>query len=88
MIWSLIGCLAAFLTMFGFVPQVLKMMRTHSVKDVSILTFSQFAAGVFLWVLYGIHLGDPIIITANTVTLLSVLIGIFFYCKYKVNSNA
>ena len=37
--WYLIGTVAALLTTFGFVPQVIKMLRTKSVKDISLPTF-------------------------------------------------
>lgn len=46
---------AALFTMFGFVPQVYKVLHTKSVKDVSVVTLIQFSRGVFLWMLYGMH---------------------------------
>ncbi|NYT21226.1 MAG: hypothetical protein GKC07_05430, partial [Methanomicrobiales archaeon] len=51
--WLLIGILAALLTMFGFVPQLMKMYRTKSVSDVSLGTLCQFTTGVSLWAVYG-----------------------------------
>lgn len=81
MIWTIIGISAAFLTMFGFVPQCLKMWRTKSVKDVSGLTLFQFSVGVALWMIYGIHLKDYIIIGANAISLTSLLIALGLYIK-------
>jgi len=81
MIWTIIGISAAFLTMFGFVPQCLKMWRTKSVKDVSGLTLFQFSVGVSLWMIYGIHLKDYIIIGANAISLTSLLIALGLYIK-------
>lgn len=80
--WYIVGTLAAFLTMFGFVPQIIKMFRTKSVKDISLLTFIQFSLGVSLWALYGFHLGDIIIISANSITLLTLIIAIVLYFRY------
>jgi len=54
--WYAVGSLGALLTSFGFVPQVMKMWQTKSVKDISPVTFVQFAAGVSLWAIYGAHL--------------------------------
>jgi MtN3 and saliva related transmembrane protein len=81
MVWMVLGIAAAALTMFGFVPQIIKMWRTHSVKDVSGLTLVQFGVGVALWMLYGIHLKDFIIIGANAVSLATLIIALGFYVK-------
>ena len=81
--WQIIGILAALLTTFGFVPQIIKMRSTKSVKDMSIVTLFQFSAGVLLWTLYGIYLGDLIIITANIVTFITLVIAIVFYHQYN-----
>ena len=79
--WTILGIAAASLTMFGFVPQIIKMWKTHSVKDVSGLTLIQFGAGATLWMLYGIHLKDFIIIGANALSLAALLIALRFYLK-------
>lgn len=81
MVWTVVGIAGASLTMFGFVPQIIKMWKTRSVKDVSGLTLVQFGAGVALWMLYGIHLRDFIIIGANAVSLVTLLIALIFYLK-------
>jgi MtN3 and saliva related transmembrane protein len=82
MIWTIIGSIAATLTMFSFVPQIVKSLRTKSVRDVSSITLFQFSLGVFFWVIYGIYRKDPIIICANLVSLLTLVILIFMYFKY------
>lgn len=81
--WYLIGIAAALLTTFGFVPQIIKMHRTKSVKDVSLVTLFQFSTGVILWALYGIHLGDFIIITANVITFITLVVAIIFYYRNR-----
>jgi MtN3 and saliva related transmembrane protein len=81
--WYLIGIVAALLTTFGFVPQIIKMHRTKSAKDVSLTTLLQFSAGAILWTLYGIHLEDTIIIAANTVTFVTVVCAIAMYCYFN-----
>ena len=85
--WYIIGSAAALLTMFGFVPQMIKMYRTKSVGDVSFPMLFQFSAGVLLWMLYGIHLQDFIIIVANLVTFVTLIIAISLYFIYHVNSE-
>ena len=81
MFWTLIGITAATLTMFGFVPQGIKMLRTKSAKDVSMLTLVQFIVGGTLWLLYGIYLNDYIIIGANAVSLCTLLFDVGIYVK-------
>ena len=86
MFWKIIGVSAAVLTMFGFVPQIVKVFKTKSAKDVSILTLVQFALGTILWIVYGVYLKNAIIITANIVTLTTLLILIsmyIFYTRFK-----
>ena len=81
MLWTIVGIAAASLTMSGFFPQVIKMWKTHSVKDVSGLTLIQFSVGAALWMLYGIHLQDFIIIGANAIALAILLIAVGLYLK-------
>ncbi|MFA5351537.1 MAG: SemiSWEET family transporter [Candidatus Omnitrophota bacterium] len=83
MLWHLIGAMAATLTMFSFIPQIARSLRTKSVKDVSPITLFQLSAGVLLWMIYGIAHKDVIIIGANLITFISLAVLIFLYFKYK-----
>jgi MtN3 and saliva related transmembrane protein len=82
MIWTIIGLSAAILTMFSFIPQIIKVLKTKSAKDVSVFTILQLMTGVCLWIVYGVHLKDPIIITANAITLISLVVLLFLYFNY------
>jgi len=82
--WYLLGTVAAVLTTFGFVPQIIKMHKTRSSKDVSLATLYQFTAGVILWTFYGFHLGDVIIIMANIICFLTLVVAIGFYHHYRL----
>ncbi|HUI39840.1 MAG TPA: SemiSWEET family transporter, partial [Methanothrix sp.] len=79
--WELVGSAAALLTMFGFVPQILKIYRTESVKDVSFYMLFQFTIGIFLWLLYGISISDKILIVSNAVSFLTLIVAIGLYVK-------
>jgi MtN3 and saliva related transmembrane protein len=81
--WTTIGFIAAVLTMFGFVPQVLKMYKTKSVTDISFFALIEFTIGIFLWILYGIYLKNPILIMANAVSFSTLIIALVLYFKYK-----
>jgi MtN3 and saliva related transmembrane protein len=81
--WFIIGSLAACLTMLAFLPQIFKVAKTRSVKDVSLITLLQLSLGVFLWIIYGIHLKDIIIIGANAITLTTLIILLFLYHRHR-----
>lgn len=66
---NLIGLAAGFLTTVAFVPQVVKIWKTRSAKDVSLYTFIAFTIGVGLWLAYGILKQEPPIIVWNAATL-------------------
>jgi MtN3 and saliva related transmembrane protein len=80
--WPLIGVAAAILTMFSFVPQIIKVLRTRSVKDVSIITVFQLSCGSSLWIAYGVHLKDSIIIAANVITLVTLMVVVYLYFNF------
>ncbi|MCA3002354.1 MAG: SemiSWEET transporter [Rhodocyclaceae bacterium] len=67
---DLIGAVAAFLTTVAFVPQVVKIWRSRSAKDISLPMYVVFTIGVATWLVYGLMLGAMPIIIANCVTLL------------------
>ena len=66
---ELIGYLAALLTTISFVPQVWHTYRTRDVSGISLGMYVVFAAGVFLWLVYGLVLGAWPIVVANALTL-------------------
>jgi MtN3 and saliva related transmembrane protein len=66
---DVIGSVAAFLTTVAFVPQVVKIWRSRSAKDVSLPMYVVFTLGVAMCLVYGLLLGAMPIIIANCVTL-------------------
>ena len=81
--FNIIGIVAALLTTFGFVPQIIKMYRSKSSKDVSLGTLVQFSAGTALWTIYGIHIRDLIVVIANVVSFITIVIAIIIYIHYR-----
>jgi MtN3 and saliva related transmembrane protein len=65
-----IGGIAATLTTGSFVPQVWRVWQTRHTKDISLLMYTFFTAGVALWLAYGILLDAWPVIIANSITLL------------------
>ena len=83
MFWQIVGISAATLTMFSFIPQIIKILESKSAKDVSLITLLQLSLGVSLWIVYGAYLKDAIIIIANSITLASLVILLVLYSRYS-----
>ena len=66
---DLIGMIAGTLTTIAFVPQVWRVWKTRSTKDISLGMYLVFTAGVVFWLAYGLMLEAWPIIVANVVTL-------------------
>jgi MtN3 and saliva related transmembrane protein len=64
---ELIGFLAAILTTGSFFPQVWKIWKTKSTRDLSWWMVAMFTCGVGLWLLYGILMKSPSITVANSI---------------------
>ena len=78
-----IGFFAAFCTTIAFLPQAIKVYKTKSTKDISLLMFIIFTVGVASWLTYGVYLNDLPLIAANTITLILSLFILFYKIKYK-----
>lgn len=78
-----LGLLAGGLTTASFVPQVLKIYKSKSVEDVSLVMFIAFCIGVGLWLTYGIIKQDWAILLTNGVTLVLGLAILVMKIKYK-----
>ncbi|MFN4309233.1 MAG: SemiSWEET family sugar transporter [Ferrovibrio sp.] len=63
------GLVAGFLTTLAYVPQVLKVWRSRTARDISLIMFLLMNAGIALWLVYGLMIGSPGLIAANLVTL-------------------
>ena len=64
-----IGLAAAVCTTISFVPQLIRVWRLRSAREISLIMFLVFSLGTFLWLLYGIFIHAVPIILANAVSL-------------------
>ncbi|MBD6955765.1 MAG: SemiSWEET family sugar transporter [Thermoplasmata archaeon] len=71
---ELIGFIAGILTTSSFLPQLLKIHRDKSAKEVSLIMYIIISTGIFLWLLYGIEINSLPIIGANGVSLALTLL--------------
>ncbi|MCD6211080.1 hypothetical protein DRN80_02255 [Methanosarcinales archaeon] len=84
MFWTIFGLIAGFMCITSFIPQILKGYRTKKLDDLSYLLLSFMGSGMFLWILYGIHIGSiPVIITNVMGVCCNILLLVmkFIYSK-------
>lgn len=81
--YQIIGLAAAILTTGAFLPQVIRVVTTHSTKDISLAMFIIFCIGIFLWLIYGIFIKDVPIIIANAATFILAGIILIYKIKFK-----
>ena len=79
---EVIGFVAAFLTTAAFVPQLARVIRLRTARDISLGTFLMFSAGVALWLIYGIYTRSRPVIASNAVTLVLSVSILILKLKY------
>lgn len=73
-----VGIAAGALTTLGFIPQVVRVYRLKSAREISITFNITLMVGITLWMIYGVLHGlAPLIIwnTIGMVLVLSLLVG-------------
>lgn len=64
-----IGLAAGVLTSMAVVPQVIRTWRTKQARDLSIWQPLLLVAGMLLWLVYGVMIGDLPLMAANLFSL-------------------
>ena len=80
---TIIGLIAALFTTVSLLPQLIKVYKTKSTKDISTGMFTLFGAGVLLWFVYGVFVNDLPIIVANSLAFIQASVILFFKARYK-----
>jgi MtN3 and saliva related transmembrane protein len=88
--WTLLGIVAGLLTTIGFVPQIIKSLRTRRMDGVSLMMPLLLCAGMFMWFLYGVMKADVAIILWNAVglTMNIALVGLKLHYRRLRGSGA
>jgi MtN3 and saliva related transmembrane protein len=83
---ELIGLIAAVLTTAAFLPQVYKTWKTKDVSALSLPMLILFFTGIVLWLVYGIYIKSLSMIIANSITIVSSLLLLYFKITYGKNN--
>jgi MtN3 and saliva related transmembrane protein len=76
------GYAAAVCTTSAYVPQVLRVWRTRSTKDISLKMFLVLVTGLSLWLTYGVWRGETPLIIANAITLMLASTILYFKIRH------
>ena len=79
---SILATISGSMMALAAFPQIYKIFKRKSAKDISALSYSFFTIGGIIWLLYGIELNSSAIILSNslsTATSVAVLTGWFLY---------
>jgi len=80
---EILGLSAGTITSITFLPQVIQIWKTKSVKDLSMPMLLLLILGVSMWLTYGILVLDAAIIYTNSMVLAMSLVMMYFKIKYN-----
>jgi MtN3 and saliva related transmembrane protein len=84
---TLVGLMAAATGGISLFPQVLKVLKTKSTKDISREMIIILACSILLWLAYGILLKNFPIIIANSFGFVQALIILFYKIKNQMKKR-
>lgn len=79
----MIGSIAAVLTTFAFLPQVIKVIKTKDTESIALGMYLMQVVGIALWLIHGLVIQDLPLILANSVSFLLSGIILVYKIIYK-----
>lgn len=76
-----LGFIAGALVTFSIIPQLLRVFKLKSAREISTLFTTLLLIGIVIWLAYGIFLGLPPVILWNAIG--AVLVAWLLYAKLK-----
>jgi MtN3 and saliva related transmembrane protein len=80
---TILGLIAAAFTTVCLLPQLMKVYKTKSTKDISTVMFTLYSGGVLLWFIYGVYRQDIAIMIANSLALIQGIVILALKLKYN-----
>ena len=80
---NVVGYIASAVTVFTFLPQVIKTWKEKSAKSVSLMMFIIAISNEILWIVYGVMRDDMVIILTNVVMMCMASFMIYLKLRYK-----
>ena len=76
-----LGLAAGLFTTFAVAPQIMRVYKLKSAREISLLFTSSLLLGVIMWLIYGVVLGLTPLIIWNSIGL--VLTGWLLFAKFR-----
>ncbi|GGG64543.1 SemiSWEET transporter [Edaphobacter dinghuensis] len=77
-----IGYVAATCTTLSFLPQLIRVVRLRSAREISLGMFLIFSVGTALWLAYGVLVHSKPVIVANAVTFVLAMSILMFKLRF------
>jgi MtN3 and saliva related transmembrane protein len=78
-----LGLIGATLTTLSLLPQLIKVCKTRSTKDISAGMLALLGTAFLVWLIYGILIKDIPLIIANSFAVVQAAIILIFKIIYK-----
>jgi len=79
---EILGLVAGFFTTFAVVPQIMRVYKLKSAREISIIYNTTMLLGILIWLVYGIVLGLVPIIIWNIIGGLLIVLLLLAKLKY------
>lgn len=79
----MIGSIAAILTTFAFLPQVIKVIKTKDTESIALGMYLMQVLGIALWLAHGLVIQDLPLILANSVSFILLGTILVYKIRYK-----
>jgi MtN3 and saliva related transmembrane protein len=78
-----LGFAGGLMVAFGFVPQIIKALRSRSTGDISLVMLLVIFFGGLLYTAYALMVGDPVFITINLLATTNTLVLLLLKLRYR-----
>jgi MtN3 and saliva related transmembrane protein len=78
---EILGIVAGIFTTFAVIPQIIRVYKLKSAREISLIFTSSMLLGIIIWLVYGIVLGLTAIIIWNSIGI--VLNSWLLFTKFK-----
>ena len=81
--WETLGFFAGVFTTFGYIPQILRMLKAKKATGISFYAFGTLGLGVLLWFIYGFAVKAWPVAAANSLTFIFICWILGLSIKYR-----
>ena len=79
---EILGLFAGLFTTFALVPQIMRVFKMKSAREISVIYNTTMLLGILIWLVYGIVLGRISLILWNIIGALLVVLLLLAKLKY------